>query len=105
VRRERIVPIEAGTELETLDVVSEDPSSDRTVIARDELRRLNAALERLPKRCREAFVMREVQELSRREIAVRMGISEKTVNRHLDDATRTLANILYGEHPDVKTKP
>ena len=105
VRRERIVPIEAATDLETLEVASDEPSSDRTVIARDELRRLNAALERLPKRCREAFVMREVQELSRREIAVRMGIAEKTVKRHLNDATRTLADILYGELPDIKAKP
>ena len=43
------------------------------------------------------FIMRQVEELSRREIAVRMGIAEKTVKRHLNDAVRTLADILYGE--------
>lgn len=105
VRRERIVPIEAAADLETLDLVSEEPSPDRKVIARDDLRRLNVALDRLPKRCREAFIMRQVEELSRREIAVRMGIAEKTVKRHLNDAVRTLADILYGEPPDVKGKP
>jgi RNA polymerase sigma factor (sigma-70 family) len=104
VRRERIVPIEAAGDLETLEVESDEPGSDRKVIAGDELRRLNAALDRLPKRCREAFVMRQVQELSRREIAMRMGIAEKTVKRHLNDAVRSLADILYGEPPDMKRK-
>lgn len=105
VKHERIVPIEAATELETGAVASDEPGPDRRVIARDELRRLHDAIERLPKRCREAFLMRQVQGLSRREIALRMGIAEKTVKCHLNDAVRALADILYGEPPDLKPKP
>jgi RNA polymerase sigma factor (sigma-70 family) len=104
VRRERIVPIEAAGDFETLEMRSDEPAPDRKTIARDELRRLNEALDRLPNRCREAFIMRQVQGLSRREIATRMGIAEKTVKRHLNDAVRMLADILYGEPPDVKSR-
>ncbi len=105
VKHERIVPIESGAELETGTIPSDEPGPDRGIIARDELRRLHDAVDRLPKRCREAFLMRQVQGLSRREIAVRMGIAEKTVKCHLNDAVRTLADILYGEPPNLKAKP
>jgi len=105
VRRERIVPIEAAADLDNHEAISDEPGPDRSLIARDELRRLNAALERLPKRSREAFLLLQVQDLSRREIAARMGIAEKTVNAHLSDAVRALADIVYGEPPDMKAKP
>ena len=105
VRKERIVPIEAAADFIAHEVASDEPGADRTLIARDELRRLNDALERLPKRCREAFLLLQVQDLTRREIAARMGISEKTVNAHLSDAMRLLADIVYGEPPDLKVAP
>jgi RNA polymerase sigma-70 factor (ECF subfamily) len=101
VRRSRIVPIEAATELVTLEVADEQPGPDRNVIARDELRRVNTAVENLSPRIREAFVMRQVQGLSRREIADRMGISEKTVKRHLESGVRALADLLYGDPPNL----
>lgn len=102
VRKGRIVPIEAATDFVAQEAASDEPGPDRSLIARDELRRLNGALERLPKRCREAFLLLQVQDLTRREIAARMGISEKTVNAHLSDAMRMLADIVYGEPPDLK---
>jgi RNA polymerase sigma-70 factor (ECF subfamily) len=67
------------------------------LIARDELRRLQSALDRLPPRAREAFVMQQVDGLTHREIAARMGINERTVQTHLRDAGRALADILYGD--------
>ena len=97
VRREKIVPIEAVAEMDQLLVPADDPSPDHAVIARDELRRVQGALDHLPARCREALVMKQVNGLSRREIAHRMGISEKTVKWYLADGLRLLADILYGE--------
>ena len=102
VRREQIVPIEAVSDFEALGTAIDEPGPESLVIARDELRRLQAALDRLPPRCRQAFVMRQVDGLSRREIAARMGVTEKTVKNHLNEAGRTLANILFGEHADVR---
>jgi RNA polymerase sigma-70 factor (ECF subfamily) len=105
VKHERIVPIEAASDLEIGAVPSEDPGPDRQLIARDELRRLHDAVERLPVRCREAFTLQQVQGLSRREIGVRMGVTEKTVKRHLEDAVRALADIIYGEPANVRKRP
>lgn len=92
-RRERIVPIDGMPDLEIIAVPTQDPGPDRRAIARDELRHLQAALDRLPPRCREAIVLRQVEGLSRKEIALRMGISEKTVNRHLCDAMNLLLDM------------
>jgi len=97
-RRERIIPIDGVPDFESIEIPSDEPGPDRSMIARDELRRLYAALDRLPPRCREALMMRRVDELSRREIAMRMGITEKTVKRHLNDGLRLLVAMLYAEH-------
>lgn len=104
VRRSRIVPIEAAAELTTFEIAATEPGPDRAVIARDELRRLSAAVDGLPPRIREAFVMRQIQGLSRREIAVRMGIAEMTVKRHLEKGVRALADVLYSEPPNLGKK-
>lgn len=102
VRREQVVPIEAVADLDLLDVAIETPGPDRTAIARDELRRLQSALDRLPPRAREAFVLGRVHGLSGREIAARMGITEAAVSIHLDNAIRILVDILYGDPPDPR---
>jgi len=103
VRREKIVPFEAMLEPDALAIAADEPSPDRAVIARDELRRLQTAVDRLPARCREAIVMKQVGGMSRHEIAARMGISEKTVKWYLADGLRTLADTLYGENPGSET--
>lgn len=102
VRREKIVPIEAVAEMDALLIEADEPRPDNAVIARDELRRVQNALDHLPARCREALVMKQVNGLSRREIASRMGISEKTVKWYLADGLRLLADILYGENSGAR---
>jgi len=96
-RREQIVSIEAVADLGALEVVADEPEPDRTVIARQELRRLQAALDHLPNRCRQAVVMRKIDGLSYREIAKAMGIAEDTVSKHLREGMSVLADALHGE--------
>ena len=103
-RRARIIPIDGVADLEEVDLPSDAPGPDRSMIAREELRRLRVALNRLPTRCREAVILRRVEKLSRREIAQRMGIAENTVKRHLSDAACMLADMLYGETREQDTK-
>ncbi len=104
VRRVNVVPIEAVADLDALDVVMDTPEPDRTAIARDELRKLQAALDRLPPRCREAFVLGRIEGLSGQEIADRMGITKAAVSIHLDKAIRMLVDIIYGQ-PDARRAP
>lgn len=103
VKHEQVVPIETVADLDTLNIAIDEPGPDRVVMARDTLRRLQAALERLPQRCREAVVMRKIEGLSRSEIALRMGITEHTVNRHLTDGMCQLADLVYGEPTDTRS--
>ncbi len=105
VRHERIIPIEAAADLEALEVAADTPAPDRAVLARDELRRLQAALDRLPPRCREAVVLGRIEGLSRSEIATRMGVAESAVSKYLSTGIRTLVEIFYGEAPTVRRKP
>jgi RNA polymerase sigma factor (sigma-70 family) len=97
VRREHVVPIEAAADLDALGAVIDVPGPERNAVARDMLRRLQAALDRLPPRCREAVVLKQIEGLSRREIAERMGISQDTVSEHLTAGIRALAELIYGE--------
>jgi RNA polymerase sigma-70 factor (ECF subfamily) len=96
-RRAQIVSNEAVENLENLNLAIDEPGTDRAVIAREELRRMQTALDKLPRRYRMAVVMRKVEGLTTREIALRLGIAEKTVEKHLTEGVRALANILYRE--------
>lgn len=96
VKREHIVPIDAMADLDVLGAAIEIPGPDRDVIARDLLRRLQSALDKLPPRCREVVVLRRIEGLSRPQIAQRMGISQDTVSEHLAHGIAILAETIYG---------
>lgn len=92
-RRNQIVSIDAVADLEAFGISTDDPAPDRSVIARQDWRRLQAALARLPERQRDAVVMRKVEGLSRKEIAQRMGIAEPTVAQHLANGIAALTDF------------
>lgn len=97
VRDQQVIPIETVADLESLADASDQPGPDRAVAARDELRHLQRALDRLPPRCREAVLLRQVEGLSRKEIAARMGISDATVREYLATGLFALSNLFFGE--------
>jgi RNA polymerase sigma factor (sigma-70 family) len=82
-RRMKVVSIASVPDLDYLEVVSEDPSPERQAIDRDELHRLAQAIAGLPPKVREVFTLRRVYGLSQREVAVKMSISESTVEKHM----------------------
>ena len=99
VRQEHVIPIEAAADLEALEIAADTPGPERVLSARDDLRRLQAALDRLPMRAREAVILGRIEGLSRREIAARMGIGEGTVAQYLARGIRELVEHFYGETP------
>lgn len=59
--------------------------------------RLWAAIDRLPERCREAFLLSKRDGLRYKEIAQRMGISERTVEHQVEKAMA----LLRGQRRDI----
>jgi RNA polymerase sigma factor (sigma-70 family) len=94
IRRERIVSIQAGGENEYLNVLIDEISPEQRVGANQELVRLARAFDRLSPRCREVVWLRRVKELSQKEVASRLALAEKTVEKHLRTGARLLAQYM-----------
>ena len=105
VRRERVISIDTVSDLDELGLAADEPEQDRALIARDELRKVRAAIDQLPPKCREAIVLRRIEGFSGREIALRMGINESTVSHHINTGVRILAEKLYGESSNLRKRP
>jgi RNA polymerase sigma-70 factor (ECF subfamily) len=73
---ERIDPL---AEIEALSVMDMDAGAPETVARNEELELLTQAIQSLPKRCRQVFTLRKIYQLSQKEIASELGISEHTV--------------------------
>jgi RNA polymerase sigma factor (sigma-70 family) len=99
IRRERIVSIQAGGENDYLNVLIDEISPERRVSAGQELARLARAFDRLSPNCREVIWLRRVKELSQKEVAQRMGLAEKTIEKHLRQGARLLAHYMRAHVP------
>lgn len=96
IRRRCVVSIETAGDFDVSNVLVDDISPERRTGAGQELKRLARAFERLPPKCREVLWMRRVDELPQKEVASRLGISQKTVEKHVMNGMRLLADSLYG---------
>ena len=101
-RRAKVVPIFTVGDFDGLNVLVEDDSLEH-VSGRQALARLAAAFDRLPDRCREAVWLRRVEDLPQKAVAQRMGVSEKTVEKHLAKGVRQMAAWYYGGQPVAPT--
>ena len=78
-----------------VDAGSESPESG---LLRDERNRLvQEAIDRLPPQCRAAFTLRVFHQCSYKEVAERLGISAKTVEKHI-------ARGLHDTHSYIKRR-
>ena len=66
-----------------LEIPCPVPSQERELLGKERLKMFIHALEGLPPRTREAFLLYRVYEYSYREIAARMGISISGVDKHI----------------------
>lgn len=103
VRHEQIVPIETVADLDILEVPADAAGPDRVIAARDELRRLQEALDRLPPRTKQAILLTYVEDLKIKEIAARMGVAKSTASTHVTSGLRALVDMLYGDVPERKS--
>lgn len=96
VRRERIVSIDFTPDFDALNVLVEGVSPEQRVNARQELRRLSDAIDRLPENCRAVVWLRRVDGFSQREVAEKLGMQEGTVASHLARGLKALTKVVLG---------
>lgn len=101
-RRSRVVSIETIADIETLNIADGDVGPERRLSGREEIERIRHVLAKLPPKCREAFELRKFAELSQREIAERMQVSESTVEKHLVKALRIVMQEMKEQTADAQ---
>jgi RNA polymerase sigma-70 factor (ECF subfamily) len=87
-RRRGTAAVTPLSETELRAVPDEQPGTAEVVSRAQEVELLADAIEALPERCRAVFILRQFENLSQREIAQRLGISENTVESQLTKALR-----------------
>ena len=76
------------------DPRSNEPSPEESVETTERAQALALAIDLLPPRCREVFAMRMHQDVPQDEIARRLGITRKMVDRHLQIAIQRCRSAL-----------
>jgi RNA polymerase sigma factor (sigma-70 family) len=71
----------------------DSPSPERILAGKESLAGILTAIDRLPPRCREAFVLHRFENLSYSTIAHRKGISISMVEKHVAEAMARLARV------------
>lgn len=89
-------------DLETLSISlpCPKPLPDEITALREECARLLKAIQSLPIKSRQVFLLRKINDLSYNEIAQALAISEKTVQRHLVNAMLHCHH--YMQSPDAQ---
>jgi RNA polymerase sigma-70 factor (ECF subfamily) len=88
---------------EHLDVqTSKEASPERAMMLKEDLQALRDCIEALPPEYREAVVLRELEELSYKEISIAAGIALGTVMSRLNRARIRLENCLTGKAKEVR---
>jgi len=93
-RRDRRTQKLFSAEEDVSATASSDPDPAAQAEAANQLERLVAALDQLPAQCREALLLNRLEGLTHAQIAARLGISTKTVQRHIERALRACLQML-----------
>ena len=91
-RRSQVISIESCGSLEQLDVALSETSTEERLEFRDEIQEVANVLAELPKICQETLILRRVEGLSQKEVAQRLGVSEKKAEYYLARGALLLVN-------------
>ncbi|MHB8285360.1 MAG: RNA polymerase sigma factor [Caulobacteraceae bacterium] len=87
-RRQQVVSLSALEDARIRDLADDVPSAERVVSAREELALLTRLIAGLPTQCRRAFTLCKIYGLSHEEVAVQLGLSVSTVEKHISKGLR-----------------
>jgi RNA polymerase sigma-70 factor (ECF subfamily) len=94
VRRDYRSPIVGVTDLDRLFVLNSAPDPAEAAVRSQEIELLAEAVESLPARCREIFILRRIQGVAQKEIAARLGLSEQTVQVQAARGLRKIGDFM-----------
>jgi RNA polymerase sigma factor (sigma-70 family) len=103
-RRSRVISINAAGDLDQLEISSPDASPEQQLEFREEIAAVARLLSLLPARTRDVLIMRRIEGLSQRETADRLGISIKTVEKHMTQGVAALM-ALFGRGGKSNSHP
>lgn len=75
--------------LDTVELVSSAPAPDREIAAEQDLELLYKAIEQLPPKCQQVFLLSRAKRMTYPQIAQHCGISVKMVEKHISHALRS----------------
>ncbi len=93
-RRGRIVFIGSRGDLDELNVLVDEMSPEHCATNIEELQRLAKAFDDLPMQCRTVMWLRKVEQLSQKEVAMKLGVQEKAVEKQVSRGMRLLTAAL-----------
>ncbi len=83
VRRVQGSPIEAAADLSVLNAIGDGPDGAATAEAQEQVDLLGEALASLPETCRTIVVLRKFKDVPQKDVAERLGLTEKAVEHHV----------------------
>jgi RNA polymerase sigma-70 factor (ECF subfamily) len=104
-RRATIVRFEHLADMEAMEIADSAPDQFAVLSGNMELARLIALMEQLPPQARAVVKMRRIEGLLPGDIAVRMGLSVSTVEKHLAKGLAILAYAMQEAPPQEERVP
>jgi len=101
-RHRRTVKTDSVGDFDDSRVVRQGGSPEEDALADERTRLIKDAVDRLPPQCRAAFALRVFQACSYKEIADRLGISTKTVEKHIARGLRETHVYMKRRYKDVE---
>lgn len=104
-RHERIAKTDSVGDLDASGVVSSGATPEAQALADERSRLLRQAIEQLPPQCRTVFVLKVFHACSYQEISARLGISVKTVEKHVGRGLKDTHQYLKRHYRDAGAPP
>jgi len=107
IRRSRVISIRSIDDVDSYAVPAAAPSPEQQASDREQLHLLALAIGKLPEPGRRAFLMRVIDELSHREIGLRLGLTDNAVQKSVAKSLKLLADLLGrgGSDPSRASNP
>lgn len=102
-RRERVAPVRPADDAVVAAVADERPDAADAACTQSEIELLVRAIDAMPARLREVMILRKIDGVSQREIALRLGLSEATVQVHVVRGLRRLEEFFRAHGAATRT--